>query len=191
MEYNIFMPRSLSRNSLGSIILSVLLAVGKIVADAQHPYRFIEQLGIAEGEFTFRKNHIYQAVHRLRGQEYVRSRQVKRGFLVITPTAKGKQMAKHISLMKMRLPKLDKWDGIWRVIIFDVPKDKDRNRLAFSDHLKRLGMRFLQKSVWVYPYECKKEITQMREYYDLASHVTYIEARHIESDDTLRQYFKI
>lgn len=173
------------------MILSVLLATGKMLADSQNPYRMLEQIGIADGEFTFRKNHIYQAVHRLRKQGYVHSRVTDDGSLSISPTRKGNIMAKRIALMRMKLPRPTRWDGVWRVIIFDVPKEQDNTRRAFSDHLKRLGMRFLQKSVWVYPYECKKELDQMREYYDLDSHVTYMEARDIEGDGKLRQYFKI
>ena len=49
-------------------------------------------------------------------------------------------------------PKKRKWDGRWRMIIFDVPEKKRRYRDYLRQMLKTLGFKELQKSTWVTPY---------------------------------------
>lgn len=53
-----------------------------------------------------------------------------------------------------------KWDKKWRVVIFDVPQEmhSKRNRLRLK--LKALGFYMIQKSVFVFPYPCEKELSQ-------------------------------
>lgn len=41
------------------------------------------------------------------------------------------------------------WDGIWRVVIFDIPEQKRVLRNLFRRNLKKWGFQPLQKSVWV------------------------------------------
>lgn len=42
-----------------------------------------------------------------------------------------------------------KWDGIWRVVIFDIPEQNKRIRSVLRETLKVLEFKPLQKSVWI------------------------------------------
>jgi CRISPR-associated endonuclease Cas2 len=53
-----------------------------------------------------------------------------------------------------------KWDHFWRLILFDIP-EKKRMRAKFRRLLKTIGCYRLQKSVYVYPHDCKKEILRL------------------------------
>lgn len=48
-----------------------------------------------------------------------------------------------------------KWDGKWRLVIFDIPEDKRGIRDLLRRKLKDWGFRSFQKSVWV----CKNDVT--------------------------------
>ncbi len=51
-----------------------------------------------------------------------------------------------------------KWDGYWRVVIYDIP-EKDfplRNRLRRE--LKHLGFKFVQRSVWLTPLPVEEDL---------------------------------
>lgn len=50
------------------------------------------------------------------------------------------------------------WDGKMRLIIFDVPNAHQYARDAFRHLLKVKGCYPLQRSVWAYPFSCKKEL---------------------------------
>ena len=58
--------------------------------------------------------------------------------------------------MKIRKPA--KWDGKWRIVVFDIPENLRSIRQALREHLCRLQFYQLQKSVFVLPYECGDEI---------------------------------
>ncbi len=53
---------------------------------------------------------------------------------------------------KEKIPK--KWDGIWRVVVFDVPEVKKNIRDELRRGIRLYGFHQLQQSVWVYPYPC-------------------------------------
>ena len=58
--------------------------------------------------------------------------------------------------------KPDKWDGKWRVVIFDISERERRLRDAFRLKLRELECVQLQGSVWVTPYEIKDQLASLR-----------------------------
>lgn len=50
------------------------------------------------------------------------------------------------------------WDGLWRVVIYDVPEKESRLRDRLRYELRRLGYRFMQKSVWLTPWAVEKDL---------------------------------
>jgi hypothetical protein len=56
--------------------------------------------------------------------------------------------------------------------------------------LKELGFYCLQKSVFVHPYECQREIELIKEVYEIGPYVCYLEADFIGQEARLRRYFK-
>lgn len=56
-----------------------------------------------------------------------------------------------------------KWNGIWYVLIFDVPEKERHYRDTFRGFLKRLHMGCLQKSVWVTPHDIRPEYDNLEQ----------------------------
>lgn len=105
---------------------------------------------------------------------------------------KGKRIVKEIQLEDMEIEKPDIWDKKWRMVIFDIPeKYKRRARDALRDKLQKMKFYQLQKSVWVYPYPCEKEIQFLCEFFDITSYVNIIVADNIYNDIKLKKYFKL
>jgi len=50
-----------------------------------------------------------------------------------------------------------KWNGIWYVLVYDIPEKQKALRNALRGFLKRLRMGCLQRSVWVSPYDVRPE----------------------------------
>jgi|SRR3989344_6375424 len=106
-------------------------------------------------------------------------------------TKQGKEVKRKIDIDNLQIPKPPKWDGRWRVAIFDVPNTAHKRRSAFSRKLKEVGFRMVQKSVWIYPYPCDEEIMILRNFFGIESHVTYIETALVEDEDIWRQKFDL
>lgn len=106
-------------------------------------------------------------------------------------TEKGKRVVKGIQLDNMKPEKPAVWDKKWRVVIFDIPDKKRRARDALREKLQELKFYLLQKSVWVYPYPCKKEVQFLCEFFEITPYVNIIVADNIYDDVKLRRYFNL
>lgn len=51
-----------------------------------------------------------------------------------------------------------KFDGFWRIIVYDIEETERRLRNQVRKGLKSLGFRMIQKSVWASPYDWEEEI---------------------------------
>jgi CRISPR-associated endonuclease Cas2 len=107
-------------------------------------------------------------------------------------TESGKKIVREIEFANMKIEKPKVWDKKWRVIIFDIPEKHGRlARDVLRSKLQKLGFYQMQKSVWVYPYPCEKEIRFLSEMYNINSCVNIITAENIYNDDALKKYFKL
>lgn len=49
------------------------------------------------------------------------------------------------------------WDGRWRLVLFDIPEERRRERQNLRRYLRRRGFGCLQNSVWVTPHPVEQE----------------------------------
>lgn len=94
-------------------------------------------------------------------------------------------------LRQMVLPKSSSWDGKWRMVIFDVPETNKRTRDSMAKKLKELGFRAIQKSTFIYPFDCEKEIQLIKAYFSLTDELNYIIAKKIDNDKEIRKMFSL
>lgn len=84
-----------------------------------------------------------------------------------------------------------KWDGNWRMVIYDIPTTQQVKRDMLRYALKKYGFVCLQRSVWVYPYECQEIVTLLKAEFEVGKSVLYIVADTIENDKALRARFGV
>lgn len=109
----------------------------------------------------------------------------------IIVTEKGKRQLLKYNINKMKLEKPKKWDGKWRVVIFDVKEGKKSLREALRRIMKRLEFHQLQKSVYVTPYPCGREISFIRQYYLIGNEVSYFLATELEQEKLLKAKYSL
>src|SRR3989344_2741433 len=51
-----------------------------------------------------------------------------------------------------------RWDGKWRIVIFDIPEEFHNERNNLRRKMRSLGFYMLQKSVFIFPYPCEEEL---------------------------------
>ncbi len=97
-------------------------------------------------------SNFYKAVRQLREKGYLETPKDGRKIL-LKLTDKGKQ-----ELILRKLLENKKWDGKWRIVIFDVPEKYRSIRNTFRSQLKMWEFIQLQKSVWIGKKDVNKEI---------------------------------
>ncbi len=128
-----------------------------------------------------------QIMKRLHAQKLVEVAETQSGYIVQI-TEKGKQRLLKYDLEAMALVK-KKWDGKWRIVIYDVSESKKQRRRLFQKILKKLELLQLQKSVYLTPYPCENEIEYLRQIYTIGSEVVLLTVSGLENEQAYKKYF--
>lgn len=137
------------------------------------------------------KKKFSQALWRLKNSHLIIQKEKSDGKFIVELTEKGRRKIQEIKLADLRIQKLLDWDKIWRIVIFDIPEKKKFARNILREKLKKWDFFQLQKSVWVCPWPCEKEIEFIIELFGVASYVNIVKAGEIKKDAYLRQYFHL
>lgn len=129
------------------------------------------------------------AVNKLQRQGLVEKRETPSGILVKI-TAKGKRRVLTYRLEELE-PKTGKWDGSWRLVFFDVPELERHKRNRLRRYLLQLGMKQIQESVFVSPYDVFSEIEFIREVLEIPHGVKMATLKWIENEEELKEIFEV
>ena len=106
-------------------------------------------------------------------------------------TQKGKKWHKNVSI-KYFSSKNKKWDGKWRVVIFDIPQELHKNRNNLRHKLRYLGFYMLQKSVFVLPYPCEEELGYICQNLGISDYIDVIIADSMGfREEEIKKHFEI
>lgn len=108
-----------------------------------------------------------------------------------TLTLLGNERAKKYRLHSMKITPQKKWDGLWRLVMFDVPEEKKMARRGINLVLKKFGCAQYQKSVFITPYPCSKEIDFVGECFDSRKYLRVITARDVEGSERVKKAFRL
>lgn len=132
---------------------------------------------------------INQELKRLHKRGLVEIIKRKNGITTMKLTKEGKKKLARYKIDLLEIEKPKKWDGKWRVIIFDIPVKKNSARESLRKKMKRLGFYKLQQSVFVHPFPCLEIVQFLRDYFGVSSEVEYLEVEKLESQNKLIEYF--
>ncbi|TSC91246.1 MAG: phenylacetic acid degradation operon negative regulatory protein [Parcubacteria group bacterium Gr01-1014_2] len=93
-------------------------------------------------------------------------------------TKKGIKRINFSKFFRLSLDKKEK-DGLWRVVIFDIPEKQKVKRDLLRQKLKELDFKMIQKSVFVSPYICEKEILELCKILGLKKEVSILTTKTI------------
>jgi hypothetical protein len=139
----------------------------------------------------YKKRKFYNAFYYLKKQDLV-NMEYRGKQLYISLTKEGKKKAGRYQIDDLKIAKPSRWDGKWRLLIFDIEDKQKLKREALRGKLKELGLFQLQKSVWICPYFFRKEIGILRQFFGFTlKEMKVITALEIEGDREARQYFRL
>jgi CRISPR-associated endonuclease Cas2 len=117
------------------------------------------------------------------------------GGILITLTEKGRSIVARTRMRRVLLRPIERpavWDGKWRLVMFDIATEDASKRSAFRRLISRLGALMLQKSVWLYPFDCTEQVDLLKGVFKLTDReLRVIVADSIGDDSRYRKHFKI
>ena len=125
-----------------------------------------------------------------------RNRLVKAGLLAyegkfIRLTAKGEAKLCQLERHDYKLARPKRWDKKWRILIFDIPERRRALRARIRRTIVSVGFMRLQKSVWVYPYDCEDFVNLIKADLKIGKDLLYLIVDSIENDKFIKEYFQL
>ena len=91
------------------------------------------------------------------------------------------------------IPMPVRWDGKWRLMMFDVPEKRKKVRDTLRMLLQSAGFIHFQDSAWIQPYPCDELVTLLRSHLGSGKgEIRYLTVSFIdESDYAFRKHFDL
>lgn len=166
-----------------------LLAEGIILKFRRTPQGYFKLL--VKNPIPWRRFHrktLLYAIQILHRRGFVKIDEGLDGITAIAITDAGKRAGRETG-NSGNINKPPEWDKKWRLILFDVPEKKKKFREAFRYQLRRMNFVEFQRSAFLYPYPCAREIEVLAERLRLAEHVAMITAESISNEFHFKKLF--
>ena len=184
-------PRKHKLGSTQQKIL-LLLAAGVAMGFSCSPRQYFRVARFVGKEWArINRENLWRSIRALYAAKLVGEKVNPDGSVSLILSKNGEREVLRFNLEKMKIAKIPHWDKKWRIVTFDIPEELKGARDAFRFHLKRIGMKEHQKSVFISPYPCEKEIEFLVEFYNARSYVRILRADSIDNDIHFRQLFDL
>lgn len=176
------------KGEIAEIVLEILLVAGVIAVAVTLP-NAVQLFKYFKPKNTFERSKIKRSVFRLEKSGFIERKKDDDELFVLTQ--KGKERAMRYELDRMKIMPQKNWDKKWRLVMFDIPEEKKQARRAINFALKKFGCVQYQKSVFVTPFPCKKEIDFVGECFGVRENIRIIVAHEVEKSELLKKVFKV
>src|SRR3989344_2620599 len=170
------------------LLLLTGLTLG-LTRSPRHYFKILKNVPKAWREID--RKALYRAVREFKKERLADIMERKDGTLEMILTEKGRKRALKYKLDEIKIKRPAKWDGKWRIVIFDIPEKMKRAREVLREKLRELGFKELQKRVFIYPFERKDEIDFITEFFNLRFCIRLIRSDFITNEAELKLWFKL
>ncbi len=150
-----------------------------------------KRLGLRAARVADASYRIRQAARRLEEKGLVSFEQGERGWSIRLSSAGVRFGQRLANAEKIQIKRPARWDGRWRIVIFDIWERRRRVRDRLRKLLRKAGFYKIQDSVWVHPYDCAELVAFLRAEMRLGQGIVYIIAEGIENDTYIRKHFSL
>ncbi len=162
----------MSKQTIGN---TLLLALEKSVDGYIRLEDFLYNTHIyAKGyDRPLKKSSLSKAIERLRTKGFIDAKKYERNL-----TIKINELGRQFIITKAK-QEAD-WDGLWRIVVFDIPEEHKKIRSQIRWYLKQWEFKQLQKSVWVSKVDIVLELEEFVRDAKIANWVKVFEAKEIK-----------
>lgn len=170
------------------VLLLLLGGVGLSLAGSPKKYFGVIK-SVADEWRKVNENSLKRAIKTLYQSRLIETREHENGSMTVILSENGKRKALSYNMDTMVVKKASKWDGKWRMVMFDIPDKRKPEREVLRSLLKQLGFVKYQESAFIIPYKCKNEVDYVVEFYNLRPHVRLLEVGSFDDDLVFKKHF--
>ena len=168
----------------------LLLLGGVALGLSGSPTRYFRILGAMQKEWgDINRQSLNRSIKGLYQSKLVMEKRRADGSVSLVLTPEGRRRAQFFRRGDIEIARPSRWDGQWRIVLFDIPEEKKSLRDIFRRHLQKIGFREFQKSVFIFPYECEQEIDSLVKLYDAEKYFRFILAVKVSHEQNLKKLF--
>lgn len=172
------------------IILALLAVGGVLTVGMIAPNIFGATGRLRKKNHFFNKKDFNKAKNYLKRQDYIKVKEDK-GISEIEITDKGIGRTLRTAFCGLKVDMSKKWDGNWRIVMFDIPNRHKWAREGFREKIKEMGFYQIQESVFIMPYPCEEEIELLISLFSISSYTRLIKTPRFVSDNDIKDYFRL
>lgn len=173
------------------VLLTTLVISGVVLIAAANPYFGIKAVGLIQKELKRRKwRQFRDDLYYLRRNGLIDVEQNTDGSYMVKTTKAGRERVKKYDLDNLSIEVPKKWDGNWRLVVFDIPAKKYKARSALLGKLKEFGFVMFQRSIWAHPFKCKNEVAVVGKAFEVERYIQQITCHDISGGEYLRRDFE-
>lgn len=175
---------------LGEVSKAIIRAIGNGTVEFIDIMTTLNPGEYQSGAFRVRYSPSYDPTYKrtydLKKNKYVAvKKKDNKSFYHLTP--KGKlEFLKNLHMEKIFKTK---WDGHWRVVIFDIPESQRQKRDYLRKELRELKFAQLQHSVYITPYPVTGELDQILSDWGLRRCFRFLTVMEIDGEEALKKEF--
>lgn len=175
---------------LGTLSVTGVLAVALVAPNAVQLFKYLNPIS-RQNSIRFNQR-ITQALLRLERRGLIRMTG-EGGKRQIHLTTQGEKTIDALYAGAYVIPLPARWDGKWRLVMFDVPEKRKKVRDTLRLLLRGAGFVHFQDSAWIQPYPCDELITLLRSHLGSGKgEIRYLTVAFVdESDYAFRKRFDL
>ncbi len=168
----------------------MLLLSGAKLSLAGTPKKYFGVIKSAAGDWQkISEASLKRSIKSLYMSRFIEAREHENGSMTVVLSENGKKKALTYNMDTMTIKKPASWDGRWRMVMFDIPNKRKKEREVLRNLLKQFGFIKYQESAFIIPYECKNEIDYVVEFYNLRPYVRLMEVNSFDDDLAFKKGF--
>lgn len=175
----------------GKTMLVLAASLGILTVAAVAPNLFAAFGKMTHNRGFFDKRNFNRAKATLKSRGYIKIQKPNKGDVKILITEKGLNKVLLDGYKDLKIQQPQKWDGKWRMIIFDIPERHKWAREGFREKLRLLGFYHLQESVFAHPYSCEDELRFIANVFSINNYINFFVTDKLDNVEKLKRYFNL
>jgi len=181
---------------LGKISREILLGLAKgaamflVLSSPVGTRRVIKEIRYRLRQANLKEEYLKKKLYYLRQKKLIEFKTEGENIRIIL-SEDGTREVLNFNKSQMKIARPSRWDKKWRLVLFDIPENFRAGRNALRSKLDKLGFIQFNKSAWIIPYECEKEIDFVAELFGVSKYVHYMTVEKTTNDSNLRYKFEL
>jgi phenylacetic acid degradation operon negative regulatory protein len=181
---------------LGPVQQKIVLALlgGVVLGLSPSPRQYFRTLRAIRNEWRdIDQRNFNRSIKSLSKEKLLTEKVMPDGSFRIELTKHGQQKAKELHLrdISLNIEKPKRWNGMWLIVLFDIPEKDRMFRDILREHLQALKFLKLQHSVFISPHPLEKPILELITLYSAEQYVRVVTAVKIDNEAKIKKMFKL